>query len=36
MVAETSPYPNYEQEKSEEDDLENMLPSDRWRQPPED
>jgi len=36
LVAETSPDPDYEQEKSEEDDLENMLPSDRWRQPPED
>lgn len=36
LVAETSPGPDYEEEESEEDDLENMLPSDRWRQPRED
>jgi Zn-dependent peptidase ImmA (M78 family) len=35
LVAETSPDPDYEEEKSEEDDLENMLPSDRWRRPRE-
>jgi Zn-dependent peptidase ImmA (M78 family) len=34
LVAEPQPAPDYEEE--EEDNLENMLPSDRWRQPRED
>jgi Zn-dependent peptidase ImmA (M78 family) len=36
LVAETSPDPDHEEEEGEEDNLENMLPSDRWRQPRED
>jgi Zn-dependent peptidase ImmA (M78 family) len=36
LVAEPQPDPEYEEEASEEGDLENMLPSDRWRQPRED
>jgi hypothetical protein len=35
LVAEPPRDPDHEEE-SEEDDLENMLPSDRWRQPRED
>lgn len=33
LVAEPQRDPEYEEEESEEDDLENMLPSDRWRLP---
>lgn len=36
LVAEPQPDPEYEEEESEKGDLENMLPSDRWRQPRED
>ena len=36
LVAEPIPDPAYEEEESEENELENMLPSDRWRQPRED
>ena len=36
LVAEASPDPDYDEEESGERDLENMLPSDRWRQPRED
>jgi len=35
LVAEPQPDPDYEEE-NEEEDLENMLPSDRWRQPRKD
>ena len=33
LVTEAQPDPEYEEEQSPEDDLDNMLPSDRWRQP---
>ena len=36
LVAEASPDPDYDEETSGERDLENMLPSDRWRQPRDD
>jgi Zn-dependent peptidase ImmA (M78 family) len=36
LVAEPPRDPDYEEEESEEQDFENMLPSDRWRQPRED
>jgi len=35
LVAEPLPDPESEEEADEENDLENMLPSDRWRQPRE-
>jgi Zn-dependent peptidase ImmA (M78 family) len=36
LVADAPRDPDYEEEESEEQNLENMLPSDRWRQPRED
>jgi hypothetical protein len=36
LVAEPLADPESEEEQSRENDLENMLPSDRWRQPRED
>jgi len=36
LVAESPGDPDYEEEESEEQGFENMLPSDRWRQPRED
>ena len=36
LVAEPVADPEYQEEESGENDLENMLPSDRWRQPRED
>jgi Zn-dependent peptidase ImmA (M78 family) len=36
LVAESLPGPEDEEEEIEENDLENMLPSDRWRRPRED
>lgn len=35
LVAEPQRDPDFEEEESDEGDLENMLPSDRWRQPRE-
>jgi len=36
LVSEPPPDRDYEEDESEENGLENMLPSDRWRQPRED
>jgi Zn-dependent peptidase ImmA (M78 family) len=36
LVAERQPEPEYDEVQSEEDDSQNMLPSERWRQPRED
>lgn len=33
LVAQQQPDSEYEEQEGEEDNLENMLPSDRWRQP---
>jgi hypothetical protein len=36
LVAEPPRDPDYQEEETPDEDLENMLPSDRWRQPRED